>query len=507
MRHEMAWDLQREGWAHAVVYSRSYVDRKVKRVHWVYWVDTGPRTTIGSIQVEGAHKVGADKALARAGIAPGLPYSLALEDSIEQDLLDTGAYASVVVKPTNLQTERVIPGERPDTGGVMTAEQVDAQGNLVPRVLPKDANFRLVLVEAPTTELSMRAGAEADPTRADLYVGATEWNRNLFGAYQHLVLEGRIGYGLLWSGDEDETSGAYGEALVRYINAGMLGRLVDFRLSARYRDVLFPGSRLREVSAGPGFRAKLAQKLFFDLDLLYRYEQDVGYGPFDAATRDALSLPDDDTAHGPALDLALVWDARNDRVEPTRGHLLGLYGSLSPGEDLGTHRHALISPEARGFIPLSESVSLGARARFSVVVAEGDEGVPLGGRLFGGGAFGMRGFGRDQLSPEVACAAGSECDTELVGGLSLLESSLELRFLPFRKFFGAVGFVDVGGAGPAQDPLEDGVSLAVGIGPRLRIWYIPIALDAAYRVIGRGELESAGSWDPYLVFLRIGEAF
>lgn len=507
MRHEMAWALQRAGHAHAVVYTRSWVDRRKKIVHFVYFVDAGPRTKIGKLVVEGAHRVPESYVLERAGIAPGLPYDLDLEESIEEDLLDTGAYGSVVVKPTNLQTERVIPGERPDTGGVMTAEQVNAEGDLVPRVLPEGAELRLVVVEAPTTELSIRAGAEADPTRGDVYAGAIQHNRNLFGAYQHLVLEGRVGYGVVWSGDDDESSGAYGDVLARYVNAGMLGRLVDFRLSARYRDVLLPGSRLREVAAGPGARAKLARSVFFDLDLFYRYERDVGFGPFDAAVRDAASLPDTDTAYGPSLELGIVWDARNDRVEPTRGHLLALRSALDPGDGLGTHRHAEIAPEARGFLPLSENVSIGVRGAYSVVLGVGDDGVPLGGRLFGGGAFGMRGYGRDQLSPEVACAPGADCDSELVGGLSLLESSLELRFLPFRKFVGAVGFIDFGGAGQARDPLADGANLAVGLGPRLRLWYVPIALDAAYRLIGNGELESAGSWDPYLVFLRIGEAF
>jgi hypothetical protein len=505
LRHRMAWHLQRDGWGHAMVYSRAFVDRDDKLVHWTYWVDTGPKTRIGEVQVEGAHKVPAEKALERAGIAPGKPYSLDLKESIELDLLDTGAYASVVVKPTNLQIDRVIPGERPDTGGVLADDQVDAQGNLVPRKLPEEAEFRLVLVEAPATQLRLRAGAEADPTRGDLYAGASLWNRNLFGPYQHLVLEGRAGYGFLWSGDEDESSGAYGDALARYVGAGMLGRLVDFRLTARYRDVLFPGSRLREVAGGPGLRAKLAQKLFLDLDALYRFEKDIGYGPFDPATRDAFRLPEADTAHGAALDLALVWDARNDRVEPTAGHLLALRSGLSPGSGLGTHRYALIAPEARGFVPLSANAALGARAAYSVVVGEAETGVPLGGRLFGGGAYGMRGFGRDRLSPEAPCA--SDCDSELTGGLSLLEASLEARFLPFRKFFGFVGFVDTGGAGALRNPLEEGVSVAVGLGPRLRLWYVPIALDAAYRLIGEGEFESATSLDSYLVFLRIGEAF
>jgi outer membrane protein assembly factor BamA len=69
-RHEMAWRLQRDGFGHCIVYSRSYVDKTKKRVHWVYWVDQGPETRVGKIQVEGAHKVDEQHILDRAGIAP-----------------------------------------------------------------------------------------------------------------------------------------------------------------------------------------------------------------------------------------------------------------------------------------------------------------------------------------------------------------------------------------------------------------------------------------------------
>ncbi len=505
-RHEMAWHLQRDGLGHAVVYSRAYVDKSAKRVHWVYWVDEGPETQIGHVTVEGANKVDAQHALDRAGIVPGQPYSLDKKEDIELDLLDTGAYGSVVVKPLNADVERVLPGVRPDTGGELKEEQVDAEGNLVPRKLDPNIDFRLVLVEAPSEELRARAGAEADPTRGDLYTGASLFFRNLLGAYQHLVLEGRVGYGILWNGDDDESSGAYGDALARYVNAGMLGRLVDFRLTTHYRDVLYPGSRLREISGGPGLRAKLARTVWLDVDTLYRWEKDVGYGPFSQATRDAFDLPDDDTAHGLELDAGINWDARNDTVEPMRGHLLALRTAWSPGDGVSTHRYALVAPEARGFLPLSESWSLGLRSSLAWVFGAEANGIPLGPRLFGGGAWGMRGFGRDRLSPEAPCIAGS-CDTELVGALSLMESSLELRFLPFRKTFGFVAFGDVGAAGPGQNPFEDGTSLALGLGPRLRLWYLPVAIDASFRLVDHDNLGSAKSLDSYLVFLRIGESF
>jgi outer membrane translocation and assembly module TamA len=203
----------------------------------------------------------------------------------------------------------------------------------------------------------------------------------------------------------------------------------------------------------------------------------------------------------------VIADRRNDRVEPTQGWLLGLSTSLSPGGPLGDHRWLQARGEARGFVLLTAAWSLAGRASGGVVVA-GDDGVPLGPRLFGGGAFGMRGFGRDQLSPS-ACAADmttTTCDPVLVGGLSLVESSLELRYLPFRKLYGVTGFVDVGGAGIDRNPLASGVSAAVGLGGRVRTWYVPIAIDVGYRMFDQGDL-GAPSLDRLLVFFRIGEAF
>jgi translocation and assembly module TamA len=124
--------------------------------------------------------------------------------------------------------------------------------------------------------------------------------------------------------------------------------------------------------------------------------------------------------------------------------------------------------------------------------------VPFGPRLFGGGAFGMRGFGRDRLSPTV--------DDVEVGGRSLVEASVELRLLPFRKFYGATVFVDAGAAGAGLDPTEDGVSAAIGLGARLRSWYLPIAVDLGYRALDHDDL-GPPVLDRLMVLLRIGEAF
>jgi len=105
----------------------------------------------------------------------------------------------------------------------------------------------------------------------------------------------------------------------------------------------------------------------------------------------------------------------------------------------------------------------------------------------------------------MGTTAAGPCDEVLVGGLSLVESSLELRYLPFRKLYGAAAFVDAGGAGAAANPFEDGLSVAPGLGARIRSWYLPVAFDVSYRVVDHGDV--GGGFDRLLVFFRVGEAF
>jgi translocation and assembly module TamA len=133
----------------------------------------------------------------------------------------------------------------------------------------------------------------------------------------------------------------------------------------------------------------------------------------------------------------------------------------------------------------------------------GSSGLPLGPRLFGGGSHGMRGFGRDQLSPEVCDPMTGDC--AVVGGRSLVESSVELRLLPFRKLYGAALFVDAGAAGAGVNAFENGISIATGVGARIRTWYLPVGFDVSYRVVDENEV--GGALDRLLVFFRIGEAF
>jgi outer membrane translocation and assembly module TamA len=501
VRRALAERLQDEGYGHARGYSRMFVDRTAKTVAWFYYLDPGPKTHIGSIEVVGSNRVPAEKILARSKLAPGGAYSTAEKRRAELALLDSGAFASAtVLTDADIQTG---PPEYPDTGGVLAAEQVDSSGNLVPRTLSDELSVRVIVVEAPARQMRAELGIEADPSRVDAYAGMRVTFRNLFAPQHHLVLEGNVGYGWL-VGEDDPAKGVYGSALAQYVHPGWITEKLDLRVTTRWRDTLYPSSMLREVVAGPGVRSTITPGVFFDIDALYRFGRQIGLPALDAMSITELGLPSSNDSSGAELVGSFVADRRNDAIEPTEGWMLSARGSYSPGGPLGDHRWLQGIGDARGFIPLSVDWSVGARVTAGVVGLGGDSGIPLGPRLFGGGAYGMRGFARDHLSPAACADMSTTCDV-LVGGRSLVESSLELRFLPFRKLYGAAMFADVGAAGPALNPVAPGISAALGVGVRARTWYLPVAIDLGYRLVERNEVGAA--LDRLLVFFRVGEAF
>ncbi|MEJ7599235.1 MAG: BamA/TamA family outer membrane protein [Kofleriaceae bacterium] len=489
-RLELATRLQDLGFGHARGYSRAFVDRQAKTVAWFFYLDPGPRTTIGSLAVEGSTQIPAANVLARAGFVVGQAFSTTDARRVELALLDTGAFASVNVV-TDADIARL--PEYPDTGGVLAPDQVAPDGSLVPRAhLPASVAVKVVVVEAPRRQLHLELGLEADPTRIDAFTGARVLLRHAFAPLHHLLVAATAGYGWIFGDDREIADGVYGSALAQYLHPR------GFRMTARWRDTIYPAALLREFVVGPGFHVTLARGVDLETDAFLRHGREL-----DVPT---LAMPTDPTSTGLELRASLIADRRDDRVEPTRGWFLGGSTSYAPGGPLGDRRWLQLGIDARGFIPLGRvhgPLSIALRASAGVVLLPGDSGAPLGARLFGGGAYGLRGFGRDRLSP-AACTIDGACDV-LVGGRSLVEASAELRFLPYRKQVGAVGFVDAGNAGAGTNAFEDGLALAAGAGARLRLWYLPIAIDVAYRVLD--DSQTGLAFSRLLAFVRVGEAF
>lgn len=506
-RHEMAERLRVRGYGHANVYVRSYVDRSAKLVHVHYFVDAGPKTKIASLKVSGDVKIPGRDVLRRSGMNVGDPYTEDLRDRVVRDLLDTGAYASAFVR-VDSDTKFIPPGTAPDTGGELRDEQVDAEGNLVPRKLPEGIHVTIHVVEAPSQTVRLRAGFEIDPSRADTFAAGTVWLRNLLGPAHHLVLEGRAAYGYIFDKTADEPPGFYGEGLIRTVHPGVLGRTGDVRTTARYVGSLFPRAFLHRGTTGVGARTTFLRGLFLDVDVLGFFEKTERFGPFLAEEREALALSAEPWAAGAEIDSSFVWDGRDDPVEPMRGGFASIGSRINPvaGDGVLGHPFFNLSGDGRGFVPFTASLSLGLRAYGEWSLVDGAEGIPLGERLFGGGSYGFRGLGAQRLSPVVLRCFEDFCRDIPVGGRSLVETSLEVRFLPPQKPYGAIVFADLAGASGDLNPFALGPSFAAGIGARLRLWYLPAAIDVSYRVLEEGAVQALED-EPFRVFFRIGEAF
>jgi translocation and assembly module TamA len=503
-RKLLANRLREAGYGRAQGYSRTFAHREAKTVAWYYFFETGPQTRVGALEVSGNKRVPASEILALAGLQPGQPYSPAEKRRAELALLDSGTFASATVYS---EADDIGPPQVPDKGGSMTPDQIDARGQFTPRTLDPDLAVRVSVVEAPSRQLRAELGVDADPSRVDVFAGARVWLRDLFGPLHHVALEGNVGHG--WFVDErDPVQGVYGSALAQYQRPGWLGTRLELRLSGRWRDTLLPSALLRELTVGPGLRATLAAGVYVEGELHYRYGRALGMPMLDAMTSAEVALPTDDVNRGAELVATVVADRRNDRIEATDGWFASLRTAYAPGGALGGRRWLQLVGDARTFIPVSKAWSVALRANGGIVPLDDGEGIPLGPRLFGGGVSGsvsgMRGFARDHMAPRACGMATTECDV-LVGGRSLAQASVELRWLPVNAFYGATLFADAGAVGAGLDPFVDGISAAVGAGIRLRTWYLPVSIDLAYRVV---ENNAAGlAWNRVLGFLHIGEAF
>jgi len=507
-RHAMADHLRRAGWLRAEVMSRAFVDREHKVVDWVYFVDPGPRSVVGRVTVSGNVAIPTADILARLDLHPGDPIDFDRVEAQERALLDTGAFSAARLHAdygTEFVTDAV-PADSwipPDTGGGIPPDRIAPDGTVLPRAdLAAAVDFDVAVVESPSTTGHLGVGVGADPERVDTTLGAAVQLRNALGALHHLVFEGRLGYGLRWRGDLDEPVGLYGSALARYIHPGFLARLLDLRLTARFDETVHPGYHWREAAFGVGLRATLDRGLFFDLEPRLRVDAPVGLGTLDPAVRERLDLAAPDTTLNAELALSLTWDARDNGFEPMRGHLVALRAASA----LGDTPWLKLEADLRLILPFNADLALALRAAGGLALTlDASAGVPIGARLVGGGAYGMRGFGTRRLAVYAErCHDATDCDAVPVGAASLLEGAVELRWLPFRQQFGLVAFFDVGGAGAHTDPFDDGVSADAGLGLRVRTWSIPLAIDFAYRVT---DVAAYADLDRFFVFARIGEAF
>ncbi|MEO0466457.1 MAG: autotransporter assembly complex family protein [Pseudomonadota bacterium] len=187
-------------------------------------------------------------------------------------------------------------------------------------------------------------------------------------------------------------------------------------------------------------------------------------------------------------------DQSDSRLDPKRGWRADL--RLEPTAAFGDSDANFLRTvgQVRGYLPFgqAERTVLAGRLRLGSAFGASLSDLPSDRRYYSGGGGSVRGFAFQAIGPRTD-------DGEPLGGRSLAEASLELRWAAWGRV-GLVGFVDAGSVSQSELGFED-VRTGAGFGVRYQTAAGPIRADIAVPV-DRSDFD-----DPVQIYLSIGQAF
>lgn len=301
-------------------------------------------------------------------------------------------------------------------------------------------------------------------------------HRNLFGQAERLRIEGRVG-GISGVDPEDFDYSAG----ITFFKPGVITPLTDLSAS------LLAERNLLETYTENTVRARvgLAHEFFEGVtgNVAINVEASEIRDAFDTRQFLLASLP-----------AQLIWDARDDELDPTEG-FFGRIG-VEPFYEFQFENAGLIaSVEGSTYLSFDEEnrFVLAARAALGSIVGAPRDQIPENRLFFAGGGGSVRGYAYRNIGPVV--------NGEVVGGRSFFEASLELR-ARVTDTIGIVPFVDAGSAFASSLPdFSEDIKFGAGIGLRYYTGLGPIRLDAAVPL-------NPGPDDPsFAVYIGLGQAF
>lgn len=517
--------LTDRGYAWAKVERRADVDLPGHYARLYFTARVGPKATFGPVKIDGLGELPEPPVQRAIDIEAGKPYSTSSLDDAQQAVLNLGTFSSVEITPE-------LPEPPPANAVVPLRVHVQVQ---------------------KLKSVVLGGGIELDAirTQAHLHVG---WeHKNLFGGFRHFTVDFKPGLDL------------YPTRLPRFQAPTTV--LMEERLRAEFRQPGFIEARTngvisQELNTYPlllttnvdpkapvlGF---LEYKGSIGLDrTLWKLFGSPTYNlqwnnPFVyyQGTRD----PDLQPIIVSYIDLLGHFDLRDDRIKPHKG--IYLQNDLQFAGLGGDARDVRIQPEARGYLPIGKHVTLAARATMGFVfpfnygkapkaAADSQPGDP--GRaeairdieliylrgFFSGGPSSNRGYALRSVGPHgvvpflssgvgasSASCGGETCKAPL-GGLSLWEASLELRFPILGPLSGSV-FCDGSDVSPDQLSIRAGYPhLSCGPGLRYDTPIGPVRVDIGFRLPGLQAPSGVVEGDPGTIFgipaalaFGIGEAF
>ena len=429
-------------------------------------VDTGPRSSFGTISTEGDLAFNLDHVQLFPRFKPGRLYDARMVDDLREALIATGLFSTVSVEP-----------QRTGVPGPDTTEQV----NLLVR---QNAG--------PARRLTAEAGYG---TGQGLRIEGSWQHRNLFRPEGALIVNAV-------AGTQEQGAGV----TFRRSNAGKRDR--TFQVGA--------AANRSNYDAFEAFTGTLSARWSYDSTPIWQKKWTYYYGgELIGTNEDVFDFDRNERVRRTygiaAIPLFLGYDTSDDLLNPTRGFRVKL--NLSPETSVqGSVRPYLRSMiEVTGYFPVMDNLVIAGRARAGSIAGIARDNLAPSRRYYAGGGGSVRGFGFQELGPRTE-ETNPNFDPEEevsdnnpltvfrpIGGRSLNEFALEARY----RFgnFGIVPFIDAGQVYDSTVPKGSDLRFGAGIGGRFYTNFGPMRVDVA-TPIARKPGESL-----IALYISIGQAF
>ena len=424
----------------------------------VWWrVHPGAHVTFGEVRVEGLDDV--NESIIRNELTFGTGESWSENDLqvSQRQLYDLGLFLSVVVAPD-------LEGESAERGYALTPEVTVSRPVLVTVKERKPRSVRLGAGFGTEDKLRVQAG----------------WiHRNLLGRADKLEVRAR-----------------YSSLAIALESTLREPRLPD-RKSVTTARARF------ERQTEPAYDADTASgRLLVERRLSKHWTARAGYDVEWTDVTDTRSVSEREFTDPTGrfflsyFEVGARWNETDDELDPTRGTWLDVSASPS-GRAIGSDfDYVRGTVEGRAYVPLGKAV-LASRVLLGTIApfaGTHETDLPITKLFYGGGSSSVRGYGYQRLGSTNA-------EGDPVGGASLLEGTLELRF-PIWSALRGVGFVDAGTIAPdAWRWSTSRLLWAAGAGFRYSTPLGPLRLDAGF------PLNAPSGVQGYRIWLSIGQAF
>ncbi len=434
-----------EGYAFAKVSESSLTaDHDTDTLEVTLRLDPGHKAVFGDVTVVGAVDVDPQFIIRQAVIPRGATFSPKVLADAGVRLRGLGVFDSVVI------------------------EEADAPAS--------DGSVPITITVSERKSKTIGVGVTAATTDG-LGLEGFWTHRNLFGRAESFRIEG----GVTGIGRSNFSTGLDYNVTATFKKPGVGSPYTTFRSSIEALLQDTDAYDKQSIGGSVGFEHDFSETLSGEIDLKYEYaDYTNAFGPSQASI---LSLP-----------TLLVWDTRDNRLNPTRGFRVLLSGEPSHDfENANSFFKTQASFSAYRAVNEARTFIMAGRVAAGTIVGSSLASIPADRRFYSGGGGSIRGYQYQMAGPRIG--------GQPTGGLSFIEASVEARFNVTERI-GLATFVDTGGAFASATPGQGGSwYTGVGAGVRYLTPVGPLRFDVAV------PLNKIAGEPTFAFYLGLGQAF